>query len=302
MKKFLFLAASAALVLASCAKNEVLVNPDQQEAIGFGTYVGQSPVTKANEQGVDVLSTYGFGVYANYGGITFGKNLMDNTKIDYNDAVCTYNKDEDTKYWSTTTNDNYAFYAYAPYTAGISMSDGKITIESDDNTDYLVATPITGTKATILNGDNDIDLVFRHAKSKLTVNITHSEANGATFTLTGWSIAGFHSKGDLDLNFNGTTATWTNLTGDARTIQSSVTGDSFLVIPDNYTALTLTVNYTLTQGSLEYENQVLTKTIELDLDGTTAYDLNITAGLNSIEFAATVNDNWEDGGSLSREL
>ncbi len=126
MKKFVFIAAAAAVVLAGCAKNEVTSNHAPEDAVSFGAYSGRT-ITKAgvtDDMNLKSLATNGFGVFATYSGTYDFSEASDNFM--YNQKV--YSTDEGAnwiyqpiKYWPNPTNGQSAtdqklsFFAYAPY-------------------------------------------------------------------------------------------------------------------------------------------------------------------------------------------
>lgn len=130
MKKSIFLAAVAALVLAGCAKNETFVNVADQDAVSFGAYSGRT-ITKAgptDDMNLDALKTLGFGVFATYTGTDAFEDadndkgakddFMFNQQVTYTDPDWVYSP---IKYWPNPTNGQVAdnqhvsFFAYAPY-------------------------------------------------------------------------------------------------------------------------------------------------------------------------------------------
>ncbi len=150
MKKLVFLAACAALVLAGCAKNDVIQNTNDENAVSFGVYAGNTAtkatygdLTTENIKG----STDGFGVFAYYtqstawasAATTATPNFMYNQQVKYNasaDPAKYPSKWEYTplKYWPNGTNntevtsgtfgDYVSFFAYAPHTA-VTPEDGE---------------------------------------------------------------------------------------------------------------------------------------------------------------------------------
>ena len=126
MKKSLILAAAAAFVLASCAKNEVVRYADQDE-VSFGAYSGRT-ITKAgstDDMNLEALkkADAGFGVFATYTETAdfsvANDNFMYNEKITWDGtSAWTYSP---VKYWPNPTNGKSAddqkvsFFAYAPY-------------------------------------------------------------------------------------------------------------------------------------------------------------------------------------------
>ncbi len=131
MKKLVFLAASAAVILASCAKieNDANVATTAQVPVSLGAYSGKA-VTKAGTPGEltnDILKSSGFGVFAyqTTGDAALATpNFMYNTKV--SGASWTYSP---VKYWPNQIQagntdsqpatayqaDKVSFFAYAPY-------------------------------------------------------------------------------------------------------------------------------------------------------------------------------------------
>lgn len=143
MKKSIFLAAVAALVLAGCAKNETFVKVTDQDAVSFGAYSGRT-ITKAgptDDMNLDALKTLGFGVFATYTGTDAFEDaandagatndFMYNQQVTYTDPDWVYSP---VKYWPNPTNgqdaddQHVSFFAYAPY------ADPEATSPAADNT------------------------------------------------------------------------------------------------------------------------------------------------------------------------
>ncbi len=307
MKKFLFLAASAALVLASCAKNEIVVNPAQQESIGFGSYVGQSPLTKADIDNATTLQgrQEGFGVFAYYG--TYDEsttaNLMSNTQITYQSTVWDYATASETKYWSTTDDDVYSFFAYAPYMANTAMTTGKVVMPtySELDEDFLVAVAQVDQKRSTYKTDGKVPFVFRHAKAKLAVKATDASTEEShTLTVNKITIGNIYKGGSVAMKLEKAAdkVVWSDLTDNTRSIEYTLSNNSstthHLIVPYNYTNLPVTVDYTLTQGSVVYNNQVAKGTLAMNLSGSTSYILNVNVKLDEITFSVTEVNKWDD--------
>ncbi len=131
MKKIMILAASAALVLAGCAKMQT-IETNEGTPVNFGVYVPQ--MTKAGS--VDQTTTTsiqraqtaggGFGVFAyytdnaNYTSNSYYANFMYNQLVEYKSSAWTY---APVKYWpneygtgaNSEETDKLTFLAYAPY-------------------------------------------------------------------------------------------------------------------------------------------------------------------------------------------
>lgn len=156
MKKIVFFAAAAALVLAGCAKNESFKEAGL-DIVSFGAYSGRT-ITKAgptDDMNLDALKTLGFGVFATYTGTDafedadndkgVTNDFMYNQQVTFDGTNWTYSP---VKYWPNPTNGQNAddqhvsFFAYAPY------ADPEATSPAADNT-Y----GITGFSTAIANDD-----------------------------------------------------------------------------------------------------------------------------------------------------
>ncbi len=133
MKKFLFIAATAAAVLSACAQTEETHKVNAQgDAVGFGVYV---PQTKAGAAGQTTTASIqrseanggGFGVFAYYTNdgdysASAKPNFMYNQGVFYNASKWEYTP---IKYWPneygtgahSTGTDKVSFFGYAPYVA-----------------------------------------------------------------------------------------------------------------------------------------------------------------------------------------
>ena len=100
MKKKLFLGllAAAAVSFTACQKDEVISEMPQDNAIGFGTYVGRDAQTKAdvtNQAAMENAGYAGFGVFAYYTennpyANTFTHDFMNNQSVKW-DSKWDYN-------------------------------------------------------------------------------------------------------------------------------------------------------------------------------------------------------------------
>ena len=200
MKKSIFLAAVAALVLAGCAKNETLVvNMADQDAVSFNAYSGRT-MTKAgptDDMNLDALKTLGFGVFATYTGTDAFEaaandkgatdDFMYNQQVTYTDPDWVYSP---IKYWPNPTNGQVAdqqkvsFFAYAPYTdpaaATADNSYGitgfSMAVAHDDPTDATSPTHLHNfVNYTFSKDKPNVDLMWGY-KSK-TIDTTTDPAN-----------------------------------------------------------------------------------------------------------------------------
>ncbi|MBR5924679.1 MAG: fimbrillin family protein [Bacteroidales bacterium] len=173
MKKILIFAATAAVVLASCARTEdTLKSTGQGDALTFGVYAGRIADTKATYGDIDLAalqgSADGFGVFAYYTedddwADTDKPNFMFNQQVAYNGSANTTlypQKWEYTpiKYWpngqnstavdNTTHLDKVSFFAYAPYTA-VTPASGATVVAT--------AYPADGQGVISTSANNDAD-------------------------------------------------------------------------------------------------------------------------------------------------
>ena len=204
----MILAASAALVLASCAKIENVSNQEMNTPVGFSAYAGNA-ITKAGAYGelttagansTTSLQTTGFGVFAyqtvgNYAA-GIAPNFMYNTKV--STASWSYTP---IKYWpnqiaagntdgQTTPAQAYAvnkvsFFAYAPYV--VANTDGSVTNTEEGIIALTSNEAITDPKVTykVSNDLNkQVDLVWGVSHGDTWTNVAggnNTPANGKPY-------------------------------------------------------------------------------------------------------------------------
>lgn len=196
MKKFIILAASAALVLGACSKNEITV-PESNDPVLFGVY-SSNAISKATTGPInnaeDLQGSDGFGVFAFHtDNTTYSAsatpNFMYNQPVTYSDAW-TYSP---IKYWPNEDNahtnggagtDRVSFFAYAPFNEFTAHDNGieavsantaagdpviKFTTPADANVDLLwaeqVGTSLKDLTKQSVNGT--VNFTFKHALSRV---------------------------------------------------------------------------------------------------------------------------------------
>ena len=216
MKKFLFIAASAALVLAACAKIENH-QVTKETPVSFGVYAGKIPSTKAvsaaqfgNITTTELkLATAGFGVFGYYTGndsyapATHTANFMYNEKVTWDTDHWTY---APVKYWPnehganavSSDSDKLTFLAYAPYVANLAIGAASSTVSDGAGTPAAATegiTAMTGNTATAsasltfsvpASKDQQIDLLYGVLKTQ-SVNVdgtSQGVVDGAIENLT----------------------------------------------------------------------------------------------------------------------
>lgn len=258
-KKYL-MAFTAIAALSSCSQSEEFALDNGQSsydknAVTFGTYLGQSPKTRATVTDIDIMKgdAYpGFGVFAyNTGADNFAdvsaatSDFMYNVPVKWNGSEWTYT---DVKQWPEAG--KVSFFAYAPYTE----TPGTANITAIPNQTATGAPVISFTVAEKV-GDQ-IDLLYADAKTDQT-----KETNGGKVQFSfnhALSRVGFKaklegeagSKGSVTINsitfkslalntsgkFNLHTGEWTErVTGAMEytfTTDNFETGSNVLTLPD----------------------------------------------------------------------
>lgn len=230
------MAFAAIAALNSCSQSEDFALDNGQSsydknAVTFGTYLGQSPKTRATVTDIDVMKgdAYpGFGVFAYNTGIdnfaeassTATPDFMCNVPVKWNKSAWAYT---DEKQWPE--NEKVSFFAYAPHTAtpgaanitaipggtatGAPVISFKMAEQVDDQIDLLYADAKTDqTKET--NGGK-VQFSFKHALSRIGFK---AKLNGQTSddlkSITINSITLKSSQLSVSADLNLLTGAWSN--------------------------------------------------------------------------------------------
>lgn len=178
MKKSNLIIAAAALVMASCAQNEVLFQDFKETAIGFAKSGIENNTRAALTDSWFITSGNAFGVYG-YKGST----------MIFQDETVTWNgedwKNPTVRFWDKSAQD-YCFYAYAPKSATNSFNNGKFTFTglslikdiASADADIAIATPLNNISYYHCTGGNTnghgtghVEFIFNHILSKLSFKI-----------------------------------------------------------------------------------------------------------------------------------
>ncbi len=311
MKKNYFFLAAAATLFAACAETDVLVDLSEKEnapkAIGFESFANKT----TRHTNVNTMNTYHttFGVYG-YNDVD--DLFMENYKVAYDDSTWGYNgleggadgsTTQNTKYWNKLT--NYDFYAYAPYTAGVTFENGTLVIPSgnyaatenlqtefsqtqntsafSNNTDWMVAASVND--YTYSTGDI-VPFTFSHMLSKLVVAVQTS--GDEDINVTSLSIEGNTYKTG---SYNGTVWTASNDTklngvvGDITVKDEPYYSMEYLLIPTSTAAPELSITYQLNGQTYSQTNLAVTGITSFEAN--ICYTLTVTIGLEAIQFSAT---------------
>ena len=217
-KSYLFAAASATLMLASCTQNEVVEMPATR-AIGFGTYVGNTS-RAVTETTVGFLQnnteTGGNGFYV-FGSYMDGTDLIpvfdgksSQSHVTYDGAAWGY---DPINYWLFDKTYKYAAYGpaaalnkgeasfnYAANTLTIKDFSPEGTLDlvvaEADKNGYTVNTPAEGADATV----RTVQFKFFHALSKVRFTFVNGWRNHVKLTVSDVKISGVKNTGTLITN------------------------------------------------------------------------------------------------------
>lgn len=233
MKKFILLAASAALVLGACSKNVVTSVDD--EAIGFGTYAPTS-VTKADgsyASSTALPSGQKFVVYGyNQGSSDFASSLvpsfMNGVEVTTDSTNVDLTSYTPLRYWpKDEANNKLAFYAYYPQSDNVvptvnatdaGLGSYAFTVNSDitKQSDFMIAgleTNETYSKkaGTVKTNPGVVALTFKHQLTKVRFAVkTDADYAGTVIKVTSIKLSGVKTFGTLTPSYASaaTTTAW----------------------------------------------------------------------------------------------
>lgn len=301
MKKSIILAAVAALTLAACAKVEKVQTKEEDKLVSFGVYVPQTKAGEAGEMNNAKLQSTGFGVMAyvkagDYDG-SIKANFMYNQEVTYSSGSWSYTP---IKYWPNQLTDDgttdgqgawsqqaqkVSFFAYAPYVATASGSEGIIAMTAKNETGdpkltYKVSDDL----------DKNVDLVWGTSNGSVWNNVaggTNTVAEGLPYTNlqkpaidTKVHFKFYHALAQLNLIAQGSF----NIVGTGGTAKDGVK----VTIKE----IVLTVPGMYDQGVLNLNNTTA-KTPKWDF--TSATDTDLTLNISG----AKLNDAVLDAGNVA---
>lgn len=221
-KNFLIAMAAFAILLASCAKNEIIEGTQNSDnAIRFS--ISASKQTRAGVVDNINVKDKPMGLFAYYTGqsdwatvgSSTGPNFMYDQKVEYSGSVWTYNP---IKYWPNTKNDKITFFAYWPQETGITAistsydntTQGEPSISFTQNisavkmVDFVVAA-----KADQIKQNENVILPFKHALTRLNFSARvdrNLQADDATKGVTSLFIKSLKVLGTEDSGGSGVNA------------------------------------------------------------------------------------------------
>jgi hypothetical protein len=325
------LALTAAAGMVSCSSDEPAgsVNNDSTEAISLDTYVAR---TRAAVQTDTLLKANGFGVFAYYDEgkayasssssfLAAAANFMNDQSVTYTEKDgWTYTP---VRYWSKTSTDCYQFIAYAPLSATITKTAAPVLSydATDSNFDFMTAVNKDQTKP----ADKTVPFTFKHrlsrlgfiAKTKSTYSAT-TASEGAVIKITSATLKGASLKGTYALTseFTTTNLGWSDVsTADYTVLASSATAkelstsntnliasnEYLFAIPATSADLELDITYTITQGSVTYNESAKLEKKAQAIEMGKAYNFVVTIALDQIDFTLTQVEGWGNATEFSQE-
>lgn len=316
MKKILFIAVSAMLVLASCTNDESA--PEQIE-VGFNALTKKSSksiITLSTfTQGSDKFNVWGFydqdatGATAVSLAAATASNFMSNVTIEY--VTDTWRNATHRYYWPLEG--KVGFYGLYPSTYtpasvtwyGISISDYTITSANSSGTnavDLMYAYAESGRIGT------ELAMTFYHALSQVSFKFkTDAEYPGATINVNSVTLNDIDLSGDFSFKQPSTTG-WTDneaqtedftyygtQSGAITTGVAQQYGLNTLMIPQSIGATQkATINFTISQENstaITYSFQIPLTTTTSKWEIKTGYVYTVNFKLNEILFNPSV-DSW----------
>lgn len=280
MKKYLILAAVAAVTLAACAKVEIAENAlmDENIPIVFSNYAPKTLVKADADNYAPSTTLIPNAEFDVWGWSTPNATAFDGSNgtkfmgwytVTYKDGGATDGTKnaypDGYRYWpSGDTPDKLSFYGYYPSVSGSGITPpnglGEFSFTAKntaaEQVDFMVADVVADQLYTTNNGT--VPLTFRHMLTKVQVNFktTTAVADDANTTvkITGATFNKINNTGKLTASYNGTATStdWDNISGvqtyavaypsGALTATASTVApaDIFLMVPQTMLAKTET--------------------------------------------------------------
>lgn len=207
-KSYLFTAASAAILLASCSESEVVEMPASR-AIGFSTYVGNTTRAVAPETTINFLQNDGNGFYV-FGQYKEGSETRhvfdgksDGSHVTWKTNSWGYSP---INYW--LDGKTYKFAAYGPAKA---LNNGNASFDYDSNalkienfkvdgqTDLVAAEYASDGKTPSADNSTEsaVPFKFYHMLSKVKFTLVNGWRNDVTLNLAALTLNGVKAQGTL---------------------------------------------------------------------------------------------------------
>ncbi|HIZ88206.1 MAG TPA: fimbrillin family protein [Candidatus Coprenecus pullistercoris] len=304
MKKALFAALAGVVVLAGCAKTEVVETSDSANIRFDNAFVGNPTKATVNQVATDQFDNFYVLAYT-----TDNANFFSNEKVYLKNGVYVY---DDLKQWKQNAGYAFAAYSNGGYNAatdgvltGVTFAGDELkiadyTVKNDDKRDLVVS--ISDTELETAN--TPVAFTFDHALAMIKFTLNNGVGDN-DIQITGFTVKQVPNTATMTLNAGsikwGATSANTDFTSADFTSTQETAGESdeFVVIPVT-DGVNLEIAFTATVAKADGTQ------ITNDLKSTIAtytwqpgYRYNYVAtitgtDLEVIEFAAPVVTTWED--------
>lgn len=313
MKKALFFAGIAILLVCGCVKNNEVASVPAQNEISFITasYLTKAPITGTVFPTTETFSTYAWSAAA------LGTYFMENVTVAYDNTEDLW-KPTETFYWPKDATVDFISY-YPTGLTGITVAEDQIQFTGINvNTlqqDIMYADKAAGFSnnedlvADGANGYSGVPTIFRHALSKVKfiVELTYNHKEEADGTVTDWevsinslNVSGIHTTGSCTLNLASTPTSgvigwdkpagnvWTS-DGTTITVDGAITGaitpgtdydavNELYVLPQSLTdgGQKVNLNFTIKtkRNGVDFLSETLTRSADIKTTTIDAWQMN----------------------------
>ncbi len=317
-KAFFIVSAIAAMMMASCIKDENIEMPASSKSpIEFRSFVNKSTRADITTGNITAFRVFGFVEQAS--GKIFSDELVTGSGTGQ-DATWTYSN---TQYW--IPGKEYYFTAIAPAEAADrtwsftplaegSGQGGKITINNNGQQDLIYAFSGVRTDSPLMYAPDKVAFTFNHLLSRVKFNFTNLMGNDlTTLTIKNVAITNANTGAEIDFeNFDMTSSEWT-LTGGTTTftfgidapIANNDNGNTqhMYLIPQNQT-YNMTFSVDVKAGDdviATYNHEVTIPQVDMKMGHSYVFsaelnfqNINPDQELFPIEFTVSEVNDWHD--------
>lgn len=291
-KNMLTLLAATSL-LAGCSGDDAFngngnVNGNNSNAITFNTNVNNF-ISKATTYDSDeALQTEGSFTCTAYNATTTTA-FIEPTTVSWNSGISKWQFAQD-QYWPGAS--GLDFFAYMPaekptYISSISYPSARsaqfvCNLSTEQPSEFKEFVCALATDKTQANSSSGVGMTFKHHFAKLLFKL--DPESGSNVTINSVKISGIKTTGTC--TFDGTTSTWTPSGDNTYVMATAIDGTTpYLVIPNTYTAgtVTITVNATWTSISGVTTNKTATNKNQLTWQPGYSYLFTLTLSGDVLE-------------------
>lgn len=296
--KYIFYAAAALMLLASCNKNDDMPQVDNYPADGAVRIATSLTAMQTRSGGATAYTGTDLSLSTNYG--AGDKYTVSNIRWTTANAGTTWTPTTQMLWKNSTT--PVAIYAYAPHAAGVTdLSLVPFRVKSDQSAG-LTSSDLVGyvnpnfVPATDLVADGKINIALDHKLSKLTLDISFGDQFGGAATIESVTLPETLPM----VNYNATTGVVSTASGTAMPItMHHLEGNKYDVIlaPQTIAAGKQMITVVLAGSSVEYHYTVPTG--GHTFASGTAYTMKLKVGKEKIELGVVTVTGWGNGDEIA---